>query len=144
MSAHQLTIFYDGHCPLCALEMEKLKSLDSKNLINLENIHQSDFADKFPAIDQNAALAMLHGYYKKELLIGLDVTYRAWSLVGKTWLVFPLRVPVFRTICQLAYKFFARYRHQISHFCHHHLGMGKKQCNKGACYDKTNNAAHRR
>jgi predicted DCC family thiol-disulfide oxidoreductase YuxK len=46
-----LTIFYDGHCPLCAAEMKTLQSLDTQNKLRLENIHDENFQHNYPYID---------------------------------------------------------------------------------------------
>ena len=69
-----LTIFYDGKCPLCTLEMQKLKLYDSKELIILEDLHQDDFEQRFPNIDINKAMKILHGYYQGK-------TYLLWMLL---------------------------------------------------------------
>ena len=64
----QLTIFDDGNCPLCNLEMQKLKQVDRNNLILLENLHQENFTTKFPNINPEEAMKMLHGEYKGKTL----------------------------------------------------------------------------
>lgn len=46
-----LTIFYDGTCPLCAKEMKALKQRDSKQHIKTVDIYSDTFAD-YPQIDQ--------------------------------------------------------------------------------------------
>ena len=52
MIEHTLTIFYDGNCPLCTLEMQKLKRYDTKGLIVLEDLHQENFDALFPQINK--------------------------------------------------------------------------------------------
>ena len=47
-----LTIFYDGHCPLCAAEMQTLQSLDTQKKLQLEDIHADSFSERFPYIDK--------------------------------------------------------------------------------------------
>lgn len=119
-----LTIFYDGKCPLCIAEMRQLKAYDNGCKLNLVNIHEDDFNDQFPHIDVKKANRILHGQLDSgELLLGLDVTHRAWSLVGKhKWLTI-LRWPVIRIIADTVYLLFARYRNRISQ-----LLMGKSNC----------------
>ena len=94
MADNTLTIFYDGECPLCSLEMQKLKGYDYKNLIVLENLHQVNFQTLFPLINISKAMEILHGQYQGKVLLGLDVTHRAWTLVGLGALVAPLQFPV--------------------------------------------------
>ena len=122
-----LIIFYDGACPLCAKEMQSLKRHDVNNRICLEDVHQSDFEKRFPNIRIEQALSILHGQYNGELLYGLDVTYRAWSLVGKKWRVAWLRWPVIRYFADKAYLFFAKHRMKISSL------FTSKRCNNDTC-----------
>ena len=58
-----------------------------------------------------------------DMLYGLDVTAVAWSLVGKYRFLKILRWPVIRSISDLVYKLFAKYRDSISL-----LLTGKRRC----------------
>lgn len=119
----KLTLFYDGQCPLCVKEMTALKKHDSEDVIKLVDIFSDTFLD-YPNIDQAAASERLHAYDKNgALLLGLDVTYQAWSLVGRGhWYAFT-RWPLFRPICDWIYIKFARNRYTISGIL-----TGKKRC----------------
>ena len=110
-----LTIYYDGNCPLCMIEMQQLKSHDNRKNINFVNLHDENFLEKHPHISTQKAMKILHGQLNTgELLLGLDVTCKAWDLVGKhKWLVI-LRWPVIRIFADAVYLLFARYRHRIS------------------------------
>ncbi|MBR7889060.1 DUF393 domain-containing protein [Marinomonas sp. A79] len=119
-----LTIFYDGHCPLCAAEMNTLRSLDANKKLQLEDIHAENFSKKFPHIDPIEADKVLHGQLDNgQIIKGLDVTCLAWKLVGKHKWMQVLRWPVVRFFADKSYLFFARYRHQISSFV-----SGKPRC----------------
>ncbi len=144
MNNNALTIFYDGSCPLCSLEMDKLKRYDKDNLIALIDLHQEGFQTQYPNIDFDQAMRILHGQYKGKLLLGLDVTHRAWTLVGAGFWVAPLAFPVIKQVAHLCYLIMAKYRQPISHFLYKHLGIGKASCNQGTCYDRSNNTNHRR
>ena len=110
-----LTIFYDGGCPLCAAEMRHLNSLDSARKIAYEDIYAADFSARFPQIDQREADRILHGQLANgELIYGLDVTYQAWVLVGKRKWVAILRWPIIKPIADVIYLLFARHRNRIS------------------------------
>jgi predicted DCC family thiol-disulfide oxidoreductase YuxK len=110
-----LTIFYDGGCPLCAAEMRHLNSLDSARKIAYEDIYAADFSARFPQIDQQEADRILHGQLANgELIYGLDVTYQAWVLVGKRKWVAILRWPIIKPIADVIYLLFARHRNRIS------------------------------
>lgn len=119
----KLTLFYDGHCPLCVKEMTALKKHDNYDVIQLVDIFSEAFLD-YPEVDQASASERLHAYDDKgQLLLGLDVTYHAWRLVGRGhWYAFT-RWPVLRPICDWVYLKFARNRYTISG-----LLTGKKRC----------------
>lgn len=138
---HTLIIFYDSHCPLCSLEMQKLKSRDTQDLIQLEDLHQNNFTQRFPDIDVESAMAVLHGMYQGERLLALDVTHRAWTLVGKGKWVAPLGYPIIKPIAHWIYLFFARYRQPISHFISRYMGI--KHCPKGVCHAQAKHTDHR-
>lgn len=141
--SNKLTIFYDGNCPMCNLEMQKLKMHDKQNLITLENLHQANFNDKYPNIDSAKAMKILHGEYQNKILLGLDVTHRAWTLVGKGFFVAPLQFPIVKQLSHGVYLLLAKYRHPISNFLYQRLGIGNKKCIQGVCYDQSNNNHHR-
>lgn len=144
MSNHILTIFYDGKCPLCTLEMQKLKSYDCHNLIMLEDLHQTNFESLFPHISLSKAMAVLHGEYQGKVLLALDVTHRAWSLVGRGAFVAPLQFPVIKQVAHLGYLFMAKYRQPISHFLYKRFGIGANVCDGGTCYEQSSNTNRRR
>ncbi len=93
----ELTLYYDGYCPLCVREMDHLRKADQAGRLTLVDIQQEGFTERYPHIDPQAASTILHADTADgELLLGLDVTYRAWSLVGRGFWIAPLRWPVIR------------------------------------------------
>ena len=139
-----LTIFFDGNCPMCLAEMRHLKKHDSHNNITLINIHQENFQQLHPEINPIAAMKILHGMYKGQLLLGLAVTHRAWTLVGKGFWVAPLNWPIVKTISHWVYLGVAKFRHPISAILAKLFGLPNSQCSAGTCYDNTTNTHHRR
>lgn len=109
-----LTIFYDGQCPLCTKEMAALKLHDEAGNIQLEDIHQTHFSERFPEINFDQAMQILHGYYKGKIIYGLDVTCRAWRLVNKHRYLQMLRWPVIKPIADRCYLLFAKHRNRLS------------------------------
>ncbi|MEC8861111.1 MAG: DUF393 domain-containing protein [Pseudomonadota bacterium] len=125
----KLRVFYDGSCPLCAAEMKQLAAADRQGQVELQDITQPDFSERFPHIDPVAADRILHGETDDgTLLYGLDVTARAWDLAGKGWRVNWLRWPLIRPVADRVYLFFARHRHRISR-----LLTGREHCEAGTC-----------
>ena len=138
-SMNKLIIFYDASCPLCVAEMRQLKLYDVDNRIVLANLHDEDFSQRYPHIDPVHAYRILHGQLGDgTLLKGLDVTCRAWSLVGRHKWLNVLRWPVIRFFADAIYLFFARYRNRISR-----LLMGKASCSV-CSVDQRNKAFHRK
>lgn len=119
-----LTLFYDGYCPLCVAEMDKLKALDKAARIAFEDIQQADFSTRFPELDWQALNFKIHAQLADgRLVTGLDATYLAWKSVGHGWLYAPLRWPVIRWFADKVYYWFARNRYTISYWL-----TGKKRC----------------
>ncbi len=139
-----LTIFYDGNCPLCATEMAHLKKYDAKNKIQLVNIHEDDFSTRYPSVCFDEAMKILHGHYNAQLLLGLAVTHRAWTLVGKGFWVAPLNWPIIKTISHWVYLGLAKYRHQISALLAKVFNIKTTHCTAGACYEHRANLDNRR
>lgn len=127
----RLKLFYDGTCPLCVKEMAALKRHDHRNVIQIIDIYSNDFVD-YPDIDKSAANNVLHALDEnKQLLLGLDVTYRAWQLVGKGWMYAPLRWPLVKPFADWFYLLFARNRYRISFWL-----TGTSRCMNRDCHRK--------
>ncbi len=138
-----LTIFYDGNCPLCSTEMRKLKKHDVNNDIKLVNLHQKHFDELYPDIDINRAMAILHGIYKGQYLLGLEVTHRAWTLVGKGFWVAPLNWPIVKPLSHWVYLLIAKFRHPISKVLARVFKLESTECTSGGCFAKSTNTNRR-
>ena len=78
MQNSSLTIFFDGYCPLCSIEMNKLKQLDKQKKIKFVDIQEASFFVDYPHLDWQTLDARIHGYLADGSMIsGLDVTYLA-------------------------------------------------------------------
>lgn len=132
-----MTVFYDGLCPLCVKEMKHLADKDIAGALTFYDINQTQFAVDHPDIDYAEANAYLHAKMQSgEVITGLDVTYQAWNLVGKGWLIAPLRWPIVRVIADKVYLAFAKHRYSISKIL-----TGKSRCD-GACEIRSNTERH--
>ncbi|RRJ83845.1 thiol-disulfide oxidoreductase DCC family protein [Aestuariirhabdus litorea] len=134
----ELSIYFDSRCPLCVIEMRALKARDTAGRILLVDIHAEGFSEHHPQVDATRASEILHGIKADgTLLLGLDVSAYAWSLVGrKPWLRWLRRWPL-RGPSNLAYKLFARYRYGISRWL-----TGRAYC--GVCEQSVCPSASRR
>ncbi len=132
-NSNSLTIFYDGKCPLCSAEMRSLKRQDTNNRIILFDLHNPQLAKEYSEINFSEAMKILHGYYQGKLLLGLEVTHRAWTLVGKGLWVAPLNWPVLITVCHWFYLLIAKYRHPISTLLGNRLKIEPTNCDGKKC-----------
>lgn len=117
-------IFYDSYCPLCMLEMRKLKSLDVRSNIEFVDIHAPNFGSDFPNLDWQTLNDRIHAQLADgSIVTGLDATHEVWKQVGKGWIYAPLRWPVIRWFADKFYNIFARHRYRISFWL-----TGKPRC----------------
>ena len=125
----ELRIFYDGKCPLCAAEMRQLIARDLHRRIELQDINAADFDGRFSYIDKAYANQILHGETASgEILLGLDVTCKAWALTGtRSWIKW-LRAPLIKPLADWCYRQFAKHRYRISYWL-----TGKSRCDTGQC-----------
>lgn len=126
---HQLTIFFDGNCPLCAREINALRARDIKQRLKFENIYAADFIYRYPYIDVVKADRALHGQLADgSMIYGLDVTAKAWAMVGAHRWIQILRWPVIRWFADFGYRLFAGLRHPLGRL------MGRdKSCDNDQC-----------
>jgi len=121
-----LTIFFDSQCPLCVDEMRRLKQRDHKQDIHLVDLYDEAALEHYPNIDAQHASRILHAITDDgTLLLGLDVTHKAWQLVGLGYLTAPLRWPLIKPIADYCYLGFAKHRYTISRWL-----TGKTRCER--------------
>ncbi|MBC7684031.1 MAG: DUF393 domain-containing protein [Bdellovibrionales bacterium] len=124
-----LTLYYDGNCPFCAREMKRLGGWDRAGRLAFVDVSLPGFD---PA-QLNATMAQLDAQLYSQtgagaVLIGTDSMLAAYTLVGRGWMVWPLRVPLLRSVLSYLYRLFARHRYTISRL----LGY-KSVCADGVC-----------
>lgn len=127
----ELTLYFDGHCPFCAAEMDRLRRWDTAGRLAFIDISASGFDPASLGVDMAALDRELHSRTAAgKMLIGVDSMLAAYTLVGRAWLVSPLRVPLLRSCLAWLYRGFARHRYRFSRW----LGYRQKaQCNHEAC-----------
>jgi predicted DCC family thiol-disulfide oxidoreductase YuxK len=104
------TLYYDGQCPLCSAEMEKLKR-HADNKLELVDIHSLPEKSSLP--DRQVLLSNL--YLKQEsgnFLIGLEANVAAWQHTRFGVFFRWLRWPVLRSIADKVYDHWAKIRYR--------------------------------
>ncbi len=110
-----LTLLYDGACPVCNLEMDKLKARNTAGMLKFVDI-AAPFFDTTP---YGATLAQLNGLIHAvrpdgSLVIGAEVLRLAYGAVGLGHFATPTGWPVLRPAFDMAYAVFARNRYGLS------------------------------
>ncbi len=131
----RLRLFYDGQCPFCAQEMARLARWDRHGYLAFEDISLDHFNPAALGVTMADLDRELHSQTASgTLLVGLDSMLVAYTLVGRSWMVLPLRVRWLRPLLARGYRAFARNRYRFSRW----MGYGPvAQCKDGVCATRT-------
>lgn len=124
-----VTLFYDGHCPLCMKEINVLRRYNQHQNLKLVDIHSPEFDTLYPQIDKQAADERLHAIgHNGQILTGLDANVAVWQAVGKHKWLRALRWPVIRWFADRGYRLFAKHRHTLAAWL-----TGQARCDQDSC-----------
>lgn len=127
-----LTLYFDKACPFCRREMARLGRWDPGGRLAFVDITAEGFDPRPLGVTLAALNTEMHGLRADGvMLVGTDAILEAYTLVGRSWLVWPLRVRLLRPTLASAYRSFARNRYRISRW----LGIGgaRGACDGDAC-----------
>ena len=125
---HQIEVFFDGACPLCAREIRFLQRRDRKNQIRFTDIAAPDFQASDYGISGEEFMAAVHGRLSDGTWIkGVEVFRRLYSAIGFSPLVWITRIPGISHLLDLAYRIFARNRLRLTG------RKGHAACEQGTC-----------
>lgn len=103
MSAEPDTLYYDGSCPLCSAEMDRL-SRHKNTTLQLVDVHDL----RLPADQKAKMLTELHLQRADgEVITGLDANVAAWQHTRWGVLFRWLRWPLVRTLADAIYRTWA-------------------------------------
>ena len=131
----ELSLYFDGNCPFCLATMRHLQQLDQAHnqvaCLAFIDISADDFDAAVLGVDSLALNRLLHSLDRQgQLLVGVDSILAAYSLVGKGYWVWPLRVPILYALMAFLYAKFAQHRYRLSRL----LGYTKPmKCDRGGC-----------
>ena len=111
-SVPEITLLYDGGCPLCSKEIEFLKRRDGRSgRVAFDDIWDRSFDASLYGLEREVLMARMHGVLADGSVVeGLEVFRRAYRAVGLGWLLAPTGWIGLRRIADWAYRVFARYR----------------------------------
>lgn len=115
MDSYPITIFHDGSCPLCRLDIENLRSRDDKGRLRFIDIAAPDFEPTPYGLTLEEFAAQIRGQLPDgTMLTGMEVFRRAYRAVGLSWLVAPANWGPLKAPADALYRLFARHRPSIS------------------------------
>ena len=122
MKPPQLTLLYDGSCPICAWEQRNLARRDRHGRLGFINIQSPDFNPGVYGVTHDALMGRLHAITADgHMLVGVETLLASYRAVGWWWVYLPLRL-IPRRLMVLAYGWFADHRYQLSRRIGHWFG----------------------
>ena len=110
-----VTVFFDGQCPVCSLEMGHLAARDTAGALTLVDIAAPDFDARSHGFDHAALDAEIHAVrHDGTVLRGMAALRIAYGTVGLGWVLRPTGMAALRPAFDAAYRVFARHRRPIS------------------------------
>ncbi len=114
-AAPELTMYYDGQCPLCVAEVEFLQTRNTQGQLAFVDITHTGFEAEGHNISCEAAMAQIHGRTADgQVLIGVPVFATAYKLANLRVLAWVLSRRWLMPVLQPAYVLFAKHRQAIS------------------------------
>lgn len=114
-AAPELTLYYDGQCPLCVAEVEFLQSRNAQGQLAFVDVTQTGFEAAGHNISCEAAMAQIHGRTADgQVLVGVPVFATAYKLAKLPVLAWVLSRRWLMPVLQPAYVLFAKHRQAIS------------------------------
>lgn len=114
-TAPELTLYYDGQCPLCQAEMAFLQTRNAQGRLAFVDITQAGFERSAQPFTCEAAMAQIHGRLSSgEVLVGVPVFSKAYALANLPVLAWLLSRRWLQPVLQPGYVWFAKHRHAIS------------------------------
>ena len=100
------TLYYDGQCPLCVKEMDKLRVIKDEQL-QLVDIHGLSEPDS--PVEKDQLLRVLHLERDGHMVTGIEANVAAWQHTSYGVLWRWMTWPLIRPIVELAYNRWARW-----------------------------------
>ena len=112
----ELTLLYDGGCPLCVREVTFLRRKDRDQSIRFIDVDAQDYSpEDWSGISYRQAMSRIHAIQSDgTVLTDVAVFREAYRLIGLGWLYAPTRWPVIGPVVDGLYGVWARYRLKIT------------------------------
>ena len=111
----ELTLYYDGQCPLCQAEIAYLQTRNAQGQLAFVDVTQNGFVAADHQLSCEAAMAQIHGRLANgEILVGVAVFAKAYALAKLPVLAWIMSRPWLQPVLQPSYVVFAKHRQAIS------------------------------
>ena len=112
----ELTLLFDGGCPLCVREVTFLRRRDREQSIRFIDIDAADYCpEDWSGISYRQAMARIHAIQADgTVLTDVAVFREAYRLIGLGWLYAPTSWPLLGPLVDAVYRIWARYRLKIT------------------------------
>lgn len=111
----ELTLYYDGQCPLCQAEIAFLQTRNAKGQLAFVDVTHQAFEAEAHHISCDAAMAQIHGRLANgDWLVGVPVFSKAYALANLPTMSWLLSRPWLLPLLQPGYVLFAKHRQAIS------------------------------
>ncbi|HVX10444.1 MAG TPA: DUF393 domain-containing protein [Pirellulales bacterium] len=116
--AHEIEVFFDGGCPLCAREIKLLRGRDHDGKIKFTDIDAAGFQPADVGKTREELMARMHGRLPDGSLVsGVETFRRLYRALGFRRLVWLSRLPAISQSIELVYAAFARNRLRLTGRC---------------------------
>ena len=112
----ELTVLYDGGCPLCLREVSFLRRRDRGKRLAFVDVDAADYApEAWAGISYRQAMARIHAIRRDgTVLVNVAVFREAYRLIGLGWLYLPTKWPLVRPLVNRLYDLWAAKRLQLT------------------------------
>lgn len=106
-----VTLFHDGHCPFCRVEVNWLGKHHHRERVKLVDIQDEHFCADGYDTHFDAMMGKLHVLDNQgRWYIGMDASRALYAVLGYRRLVWISCLPVVSAVMDASYRFFARRR----------------------------------
>jgi predicted DCC family thiol-disulfide oxidoreductase YuxK len=118
MPSWRVKLLYDGACPFCRREIQRLKQHDQRGFLDVEDISAPAFDPAKYGLTRDEVMGVLHAVLPDGRVVRrLEALRRAYQAVGLGWLVAPTGWPGLHWVFDGLYGAFARHRLGLGQLC---------------------------
>lgn len=116
VSPVQLTLLFDGGCPLCLREVRFLGEKDSHGRLAFVDIDATDYdPSQHFGISYREAMGRIHAFTAEGVVLRDVAVFReAYRLIGLGWIYAPTRWPLIGSVVDAFYAFWANQRLRLT------------------------------